>query len=59
MKRSGGTRYLYLISLITVAAALTACTRKAVWNNIPDIMCTLPMTVLTLTSTPTRPTPHG
>ena len=28
MKRSGGTRYLYLISLITVAAALTACTPK-------------------------------
>lgn len=23
MKRSGGTRYLYLISLITVAAAVT------------------------------------
>ncbi|MDO1674026.1 entry exclusion protein 2, partial [Escherichia coli] len=26
MKRSGGTRYMYLIALITVAAALTACT---------------------------------
>ncbi|WP_208491589.1 Exc2 family lipoprotein, partial [Escherichia coli] len=28
MKRSGGTRYMYLIALITVAAALTACTPK-------------------------------
>lgn len=28
MKRSGGTRYMYLSALITVAAALTACTPK-------------------------------
>ena len=28
MKRSGGTHMPYLISLITVAAALTACTPK-------------------------------
>ncbi len=28
MKRSGGTRYMYLSALITVSAALTACTPK-------------------------------
>lgn len=59
MKRSGGTRYMYLSALITVAAALTACTQKPAWNNIPGIMFMLQMMGLILTSTPRKQTPHG
>ncbi len=59
MKRSGGTRYMYLSALITVAAALTACTPKTSRNNIPGIMFMLQMMGLILTSTPRKLTPHG
>ena len=49
MRRTGNK--LCLIAMIT-AVALTACTPKAAWNNIPGITYMLLMTVLIPTFPP-------
>lgn len=56
MRRTGNK--LCLIAMITATVALTACTQRAAWNNIPGITYMLLMTVLIPTFPPKKPTQH-